>query len=143
MPQYVVDASVIAKWILPGEPYQEVAVRLKEDFVSGIVELCAPNFIVEEVAKALWRAIKLERISEKDAEESLKALNDMKIELHETDWVQASHELNIACKLDLTVYDAAYLLLANKRKVSLITADEKLYEKAKQRFKITHIKEYP
>jgi predicted nucleic acid-binding protein len=142
-PRYVVDASIIAKWVLPGEPYQEDAVRLKEDFVAGIVELCAPNFIVEEVANALWRAIKLERISEKDAKMALEALGDMKIELHETNWVQASHELNIACKLNLTVYDASYLLLTNKTKTSLITADEKLYENSKRHFKVTHIKEYP
>ncbi|MEM3696827.1 MAG: type II toxin-antitoxin system VapC family toxin [Candidatus Bathyarchaeia archaeon] len=142
-PRYVVDASVIAKWVLPGEPYQEGAVKLKEDFVAGVVELCAPNFVVEEVANALWRAIKLERISEKDAKMALEALGDMKIELHETNWAQASHELDIACKLNLTVYDASYLLLTNKTKTSLITADKKLYENAKHHFKIMHIKEYP
>lgn len=107
------------------------------------MELCAPNFIIEEVANALWRAIKLERISEKDAKMALEALGDMKIELHETNWVQASHELNLACKLNLTVYDASYLLLTNKTKTSLITADEKLYLNSKRHFKVTHIKEYP
>ena len=137
------DPSVIAKWVLPGEPYQESAVRLKDDFVSGLVELCAPGFIVGEVANALWRAIKLERISEKDAKQALEALNDMRIELHGTNWAQASQELSIACKLDLTVYDASYLLLADRTKTSLITADKKLYEKAKQHFRITHIKDYP
>lgn len=137
------DASVIAKWVLPGEPHQESAVRLKDDFVSGLVELCAPGFIVVEVANALWRAIKLERISEKDANQALEALNDMRIELHETNWAQASQELSIACKLDLAVYDASYLLLADRTKTSLITADKKLYEKAKQDFRITHVKDYP
>lgn len=138
----MVDASVIAKWILPGEPYQENAVRLKEDYVSGIAELYAPSFIVEEVANALWRAIKLERISKEDAQETLKALNNMRIELHELNWAQASQELSIACKLDLTVYDATYLFLTNKIKARLITADKKLYETAKERFRILHVKDY-
>jgi len=142
MPRYVVDASIIAKWVLPGEPYQENAVRVKEDFTSGTVELCAPYFVVEETANALWRAIKLERISEEDAEEALEALNDMRIELHGVTWAQASQELDIACKLDLTVYDASYLLLANKTKSSLITADKKLYEKAGKHFRIIHVEEY-
>jgi len=142
-PRYVVDASVIAKWILPGEAYQENAVRLKEDLVSGLADLCAPSLIVEEVANTLWRAIKLERISEKDAEEAVNALNDMRIELHETNWTQACQELNIACNLDLTVYDASYLLLVDRTKFSLITADQKLYKKAKELFKIIHVKEYP
>lgn len=142
-PRYVVDASVIAKWILPGEAYQENAVRLKEDLVSGLTDLCAPSLIVEEVANTLWRAIKLERISEKDAEEAVNALNDMRIELHETNWTQACQELNIACNLDLTVCDASYLLLVDRTKFSLITADQKLYKKAKELFKIIHVKEYP
>lgn len=138
----MVDASVIAKWILPGEPYQDNAVRLKEDCVSGMSELCAPSFIVEEVANALWRAIKLERISEEDAQEALKALNDMRIELHELNWSEVSQGLSIACKLDLTVYDTSYLFLANKIKACLITADKKLYETAKEHFRILPVKDY-
>jgi len=137
-----VDASVIAKWILPGEPYQENAVRVKEDCVSGMAELCAPGFIVEEVANALWRAIKLGRISEEDAQEALKALNDMRIELHELNWAQVSQGLSIACKLDLTVYDASYLFIANNIKARLITADKRLYETAREHFRILHVKDY-
>lgn len=142
MPRYVVDASIIAKWILPGEPYQENTAKLKEDFVAGQVELCAPTLVVHEVANALWRAIKLGRISENDAKEALEVLEDMKIELHESSWTKACQELSVACKLDLTVYDAAYLLLSEKARASLVTADEKLYEKAKEHFKIIHIKDY-
>jgi predicted nucleic acid-binding protein len=65
-----VDASVVAKWVLPGEPYQENAVKLKEDFASGTAELCAPSFITQEVANSFWRAVKLGRLSEEDAQEA-------------------------------------------------------------------------
>jgi len=142
MPRYVVDASVVAKWILSGEPYQENTAKLKEDFVAGQVELCAPALVVNEVANALWRAIKLGRITENDAKEALKALGEMKIELYQSCWNEACQELSIACKLGLTVYDAAYLFLAEKTRASLITADEKLYESAKAHFRILHIKDY-
>ena len=136
------DASVIAKWVLPGEPFQDEAVRLKEDHVLGIADLCAPGFIVQEVANALWRAIKLERISEVDAEEALRALKDMRIELYESDWAQVSEGLGIACDLDLTVYDVSYIFLANKMGVPFITADQKLYETAMERFRIVYIRDY-
>lgn len=136
------DASVIAKWVLPGEPFQDKAVRLKEDHVSGIAELCAPSLVVQEVANALWRAIKLEKISEADAKEALRALNDMRIELHELDWAQISEGLSIACDLDLTVYDVSYIFLVDKMRVPLITADQKLYEAAMERFRIVHIGDY-
>ena len=136
------DASVVAKWVLSGEPYQENAVKLKQDHVSGIASLCAPVFIVSEVANALWRAVKLGRIVEEDAQEALKALNDMGIDLQESDWVQASQGLSIACKLDLTIYDASYLWLTDKTKAQFITADNKLYEKAKKHFRVLHLKNY-
>jgi len=137
-----VDASVIAKWILPGEPFQERALRLKEDHVSGVIELSAPGVVVQEVANALWRAIRLKRISEADAKEALEALNDMRIELHELNWAQAAQSLSIACDLDLTIYDASYVLLTNELKVPLVTADKTLHETARKQFKILHIKDY-
>ena len=138
----MVDASVLAKWVLPGEPYQGKALRLKEDHILGLVELCAPSFIVQEAANALWRAMKLGRIDGKDAEEALKALGKMKIELHNIRWAEASEGLSLASGLDLTIYDTSYLSLSNKLQAPLITADEKLLEKAKERFRVLHIKDY-
>ena len=138
----MVDASVIAKWILPGEPYQEKAVKLKEDYTLGLVDLCAPSFTVQEVANALWRAIKLGRILKQDAEEALRVLDDMKIELHGLSWAEVTEDLAIASNLDLTVYDASYLHLSDKLRAPLITADETLYERAKEHSKIIQIKDY-
>jgi len=137
-----VDASVVAKWVLPGEPYQEKALRLKEDHVSGAVDLSAPGVVVQEVANALWKATRLKRISEADAKEALKALNDMRIELHDVSWAQSAQALGIACDLGLTIYDSSYVLLADELKVPLITGDKTLCETASKKFKILYIKDY-
>jgi len=115
---------------------------LKEDHVSGVIELSAPGVVVQKVANALWRAVGLKRISEADAEEALEALNDMRIELHELSWAQTAQALSIACDLDLTIYDASYVLLACELKVPLVTAEKTLHETAGKRFKILHIKDY-
>ena len=136
------DASVVAKWVLPVEMYQENALKLRNDNTSGRAELFAPTILSAEVANALWRAVKLKRLSEEDAQEALKALNDMRIELHELDWAQASQGLEIACKLNIALYDASYLFLTNKMKARLITADNKLYETAKGHFEVLHVKDY-
>ena len=66
----------------------------------------------------------------------------MRIELYESDWIQASQGLSIACKLDLTIYDVSYLSLTDKTKAQFITADNKLYEKAKKHFGVLHLKNY-
>ena len=136
------DASVIAKWVLPGEPFQEKALKLKEDHVSGAVELFAPSFIVLEVANALWRAARLNRISVGDIKEALKALNNMGVELHELNWAQAAQALSVACDLDLTVYDTSYVFLADELRLPLITADKTLYETARKKVRILHLKDY-
>jgi predicted nucleic acid-binding protein len=125
------------------EPHRENAVKLRQDFLSGIAELNAPSFLVQEVANALWKAVKQKRTLLEDAQESLQMLNDLKIELVDVDWLQATEVLAIACKFDLAVYDAAYLFLAHETGACLITADNKLYEKAKEHYKILHIKDYP
>jgi predicted nucleic acid-binding protein len=142
MAQFVVDASVVAKWVLPGEPDQENALKLKNDHVLGLVELHAPAFIVEEVANALWRATKLKRLSQEDAQEALIALKDMKIILYELDWAAAAQSLAVACKHNIALYDASYLFLTGKIKAQLVTADNKLYETAKDHFKLLNLKEY-
>ena len=130
------------KWVLSGEPYEENSVRLKQDYLAGTINLTAPSIAVQEVANSLWKAQKLGRILQQDAQEALKTLQDMRIELHEFNWTEISEALNIAGKLNLAIYDSTYLLLSEKLKTQLITADDQLYQKAKEHFKLKHIKNY-
>jgi len=138
----VVDASVAVKWVLSGEPYEENAVRVKADQVSGIAELCAPSFMVQEVTNAMWRAIKLRRITQESAQKALKTLDDLQVNLYEFNWTEASEELTIASKLDLAIYDASYLFLSEKMNAKVITADDKMYQKANGHFRVLHLKYY-
>lgn len=136
------DASVVAKWVLPIEPYQENALQLKDDYISKKVCLYAPTILTIEVTNVLWKAVKFKRLSQEDAQEALKTLGNIKIDLHEFDWNEASQILNIGCKLETAIYDSTYLFLAQKIKAHFITSDNKLYEKAKGHFQVLHIKDY-
>ena len=107
-----------------------------------MIELSSLGFVIQEVANTFWRATKLNRISAADAKEALKALNDIRIEVHELDWAQTAQVLDIACDLNLTIYDASYIFLAKETKAPLITADQTLYETARKWFKILHVKDY-
>ena len=126
---YVVDASVVAKWVLPIETYQENAFKLKQDQVSGTVDLLAPTFLTLEVTNALWKAVKLKRLSEEDAQDALKMLGDTKITLYEMDWPQASEVLDIASELDIAIYDAAYVELTEQLSAIGCTGDNNLVKK--------------
>ncbi|MEM2425048.1 MAG: type II toxin-antitoxin system VapC family toxin [Candidatus Bathyarchaeia archaeon] len=48
----VADASVIIKWVIP-EDYAEYALKLRDDFLDGNVDVHAPNIILLEAASAL------------------------------------------------------------------------------------------
>jgi len=98
--------------------------------------------MMHEVATSLWKAIKQRRITQKDADEALKSLEGMQIAFPEFNWADVSAELAIAGKLDMTTYDASYLILSEKMKAKVITADDKLFQKAKGRFGVVHLKDY-
>jgi len=113
---------------LTDETYQKNADQLKHNFLSGQIKLFAPSFLMLETANALWVALKF--------------LQYTQIRLYEFDWSNISQNLAIACKVDIAVYDAAYLYLCNKLEAELITADNKLFENAKDYYKVKHIKDY-
>ena len=138
----IIDASVVLKWVLPDEIYQENADKLKHNFLSGEIQLFAPSFITQETANALWIAVKQRRIQQTDAQEALKFLQNIQLRLYELNWTDVSQSLAIACKIDIAIYDAAYLFLCDKIGAELITADNKLFEKAEEHYKVTHIKDY-
>ena len=98
--------------------------------------------MVQEVTNSVWKGIKRKRILQDDAMQAFQTLNDLNIKLFELDWINAAQVLSIASKLDLAVYDAAYLFLTNQVEGCLITADDKLNEKATGQFRTLHIKDY-
>lgn len=140
--QYVVDASVIAKWVLPVEPCQDNALKLRDDHISGTILLFSPTILLTEVTNVLWKAVKFRRIPLEDAHEALKNLENLKINEYELGWFEHSEVLKIGCKIDCAIYDATYIFLSNKIKAPFITSDNKLYEKAKRHFEILQLKDY-
>jgi predicted nucleic acid-binding protein len=65
--KYVIDSSVATKWVLP-EVHSDKALRLRDQFVSGVHKLVAPEVFSVEVAHALTRAERQGRIAIGDAE---------------------------------------------------------------------------
>ncbi|KPV62896.1 MAG: Ribonuclease VapC3 [Candidatus Bathyarchaeota archaeon BA1] len=142
MLRLVVDASVVVKWVLSGEPYEKNAVKLKDNHVSKLAELHTPNLIIFEVANTLMRAVKLERLTMDEVKRSLVALEKLKVSIHDARWDEMTETVEIANRLNTTVYDASYMYLAKKLAIPLITADEELAERAGQEVKTLHLKEY-
>jgi predicted nucleic acid-binding protein len=122
----IVDASVAASWILPGEHDAravEAARALKE--TSGLV----PQLWHYEMRNLLLTAVRRKRLSAEDAAERVRALLGMPVETDREPNLDTAFSL--AVEYDLTYYDGLCLELACRRDASLATIDRRLLAAAR------------
>jgi predicted nucleic acid-binding protein len=130
MPQ-VVDASVALAWALPDES------SAYADAVLAVVEqegLRVPELWAREIANGLAVAYLRKRITSADERAFLAALSRLSIEVEET-----SAALTVirdgtaaAMRYGLTAYDAAYVDLASRERLTIATLDTAMRKAAEQ-----------
>ncbi|WP_025321631.1 type II toxin-antitoxin system VapC family toxin [Deferrisoma camini] len=120
----VVDASVAAKWFFdePLTPNARAVLGRHEGLI-------APDLVLLEVANVAWKRV----ARGEAAPEHMKAVVDALPHLFSL-LVPATEVLaeaaETAIRLGHAVYDCAYLALARKRNVPLVTADHRLKARA-------------
>jgi predicted nucleic acid-binding protein len=133
----VVDASVVAKWFLD-EVYSDKSLQLRDEYISGRIRLLTPSLMPFEVLNVL-------RYSKVYSKEELigvvRSLELYGIDLWELRNGYGSRVAEVAIELDLSVYDASYVALAEIAKASLVTADEEIVSKAKSLIAVVHVKD--
>lgn len=139
----VADASVVVKWIIP-EDYTEDALRLRDDFLDGKVDVHAPSILLLEIASALRKYYLRGFIDRDRAERALKLIASSEIKLHEIDLEVALKSLKMSLDYDVTVYDATYIALALSLNATMYTADDRLLtnQKILELKVVKHIREY-
>jgi len=136
----VIDASVAAKWVIPGEPWEEKANMLKKAIVLGRVEAYVPTLLTYELASVLLKAVKKSVLKAVDGIEALEAIGSLGINLAPVLWKEVAEVFEVASLSSLTIYDAVYLWLSKKLDADLITADEKLRKKGEKSRKYFYLK---
>ncbi|MEI8146023.1 MAG: type II toxin-antitoxin system VapC family toxin [Alphaproteobacteria bacterium] len=125
----VLDSSTTLAWVYGDE--RTAAIEAVFDIVAEDGAY-VPNLWHLEVANALTVAIRRQRISAAECAEILSDLAHLDIFV---DDATAQHAwkatVQIAALYGLSVYDAAYLELAQRRRVSLATLDKALINAAK------------
>ena len=119
---FVVDASVGAAWFLPDEanPLTESALQ-----ATATHEVWVPALWLLEVGNLLLRAQRRKRISADKRSELSAAASALHVKV-DREPVAISTLDEIAFRHGLSAYDAAYLELAMRRRMSLATQDDAL-----------------
>lgn len=134
MKQVVIDASVVLKWYLADEKYGHAALGLLEDYLSDEVDILAPSILEYEVINGLIIAQKRGRIKEKMILQAIEGFVNLEISIRDLHlfYPKVLHFCRI---FRLSAYDASYLALADEEGISLVTADQGLYNIVKKELK--------
>ena len=119
----VVDASVALKWVLPEEDSERA-----EGLLDRGLRLCAPAFVLVELANALWFQMRAGKLDAAEAAGCLRDLREAPLELWDGEEPLPS-TLEWAHRLDHAVYDCAYLALALHLDGTYVTADRRFWRK--------------
>ncbi len=114
------------------EPKSDDALRLLDDWGRGEIELIAPRLLPIEVANALNNYSRRGILSPEQCLDGIARLEDLSLAYVEESFGLIREAISLAPRLDVAIYDALYLCLASDRDALLITADRKLYAKAKK-----------
>ena len=128
MIEYVFDASVIAKWMLPAER-EELHLEARDwanRYDRGELSIIVPDLLWIEVASLLWKAVRNSRITSDDAKMAIVGLRDRELTTVESTPGLLDTALDIALANNTSVYDSIYVALAKETKTILITADRRL-----------------
>jgi len=125
----VVDASVVAKWLL-AEPDAERALALRERAEFEGVALLAPDILAAEVASVVWKRVIRGQLEPAEGERLFGTFTLMSPLLVRLDGL-AHQALRLSVQFRRSVYDCLYLALAFKQSCDLVTADERLYNALK------------
>ena len=124
----VVDASVAVKWFLHGNPdeqHTDLALRLLEQSVLGLLPMVQPGHFVAEVAAVLAR------LKPTDAQDDLFDLLDIRYRTLTSPETYAT-ALDLAMRYQHHLFDTLYHAVAlHTPGAGLITADARYYAKAR------------
>ncbi len=120
------DASVLLKWVLPGDDEQdrEAALSLRDEAVVGAIELVVPQLWIYEVGNTLARRFP------DNADELLASLADFGLTEARLDPRWRTRALSLSVTYGVAFYDAAYHAVALALGGLFVTADERYVSRA-------------
>lgn len=129
---YVVDASVVVAWFIPGEPWGVKARWLRDEYVEGRIRLYAPNILLYELNNSLWKAVRRGLMDVETAAACVEAFPKLSPELLPLDVGRQLEALRMAVGEGVSFYDSAYIVAARATGSMLVSADSDLVSVARK-----------
>lgn len=127
--EWVVDASVVAKWYLRDEEFVAQADRLLDRYLDGTMTLTTPHFTRYELANAVTRAAREGRLTEQEASAAVVEFSGLGLAQDMDNDELLFSSLQIAARFSISFYDALYLAVAEERGLRVVTADIAFYDR--------------
>ena len=123
--EFVVDSSVVTKWFVI-EDDSGLAVAVRDKFATHKIKLAVPTLLFYEVMNAIRSAGVFD---DGDLAVAARSLSKYQFEV----WRPMGKLLELSAQLslrnDVTVYDACYVALAQRKGSKVITEDKELLDK--------------
>lgn len=132
----VLDSSVVLKWFRKDEIWRDSALQMRQIYLDGHMLIYVPDLLIYEIANVLRYKPDL---TNQQVQEALDSLYDLHIKIVEISQEMIKGAIRLAYSYGITVYDAAFMALAESLKVPFVTADEKLSEKLSDVPYVQHI----
>jgi len=123
----VLDASIILKLIFEEQDTPQ-ALQLRENHITGEGKIAAPELLYYELANVLATKV---AIPVKNASSALAEIFNLEIETFTLGVEEFLSSISVSRKYKISVYDASYMILAERLNCDFITADAQLFRKTK------------
>lgn len=139
----VIDASVALKWQFKDELETRQAIQMLTDFIDGTIDLVSPTLFAYGIVNAIHIAVMRRRIPEKEGVDAMNDILSVGIQLTDFTGFEKS-AFALAQTYERSIYDCAYLALAEKEGSPLYTGDRRFFNALKNRVPlIKWVGDYP
>lgn len=121
----VIDASVLIKYLVPEAETPFVRQLMRDLLSDDDATVYVPDLLYIECANILWKKVRRGEVDAQTAEENLDDLAAMELDATPIPDLMTP-ALRLACTYNISAYDAAYVALAERLGIPLLTADDRL-----------------